>query len=342
MGSWVIVVLVLAFTSSLLVSFFTIPFCISVAFARGILDNPTSLKNHAKPTPYFGGLAVFTSFIIGLALFFPVTAQFNFLLIGSTLLLLVGLADDLLPLKPAHKFFGQIIAAFCFLKGGFYFKEQFLWSPANEYITYLFIAASFVWILSMTNAINLIDIMDGLASIVSLGALASFFCCAVLFDNYDIALLIAIMAGAITGFLYFNKPPARVYLGDAGSLFIGGILAILPFTITWGTYTSYGFLTPGIILAIPLIELVTLIVVRTYKKIPFYLGSHDHFIHYLQRAGWSKRSILKLMVLGSGALLLIAALFCTATISLIFTLTLLLTLLIFWYALLVGKIPVLF
>ena len=90
------------------------------------------------------------------------------------------------------------------------------------------------------------------------------------------------------GFLYFNKTPAKIYLGDAGSLLIGGLLATIPFMIPWGTYTIFGFLTPVIILGVPLVEVASLIIIRTYKKIPFYFGSPDHFAHYLFDQGWTK------------------------------------------------------
>ena len=118
------ITLVIAGACAVLVTFFTTPLFMRIAFARGILDQPTNLKNHKIPTPYLGGLAVYSSFIIVLALFFPVNWNLSLFLIGSTLLLLVGLVDDLMPLSVFYKFLGQIIAALCFLKGGFSLKQE--------------------------------------------------------------------------------------------------------------------------------------------------------------------------------------------------------------------------
>ena len=120
------ITLIMACVCATLVSFFTAPLFIKIAFARGILDQPTSLKNHKSPTPYLGGLAVYSSFIIVLALFFPVDWNLSLFLIGSTLLLLIGLVDDLMPLSAFYKFLGQIIAALCFMKGGFLLSKNFL------------------------------------------------------------------------------------------------------------------------------------------------------------------------------------------------------------------------
>ena len=93
-------------------------------------------------------------------------------------------------------------------------------------------------------------------------------------------------------FLWYNKPRARIYLGDTGSLFIGGFLAAIPFLFPWSALHPHGFITPALVLWIPLFEVVSLIVIRTRKGIPFYKGSPDHFCHYLQRWGWSVPAIL--------------------------------------------------
>ncbi|OQA33738.1 MAG: putative undecaprenyl-phosphate N-acetylglucosaminyl 1-phosphate transferase [Candidatus Dependentiae bacterium ADurb.Bin331] len=106
------------------------------------------------------------------------------------------------------------------------------------------------------------------------------------------ALLLTSFLGPLGAFLWYNKPPAHIYLGDAGSLFIGGILATVPFLLKWSKYNIYGFAIPAIILAIPLLEVFFLIMVRSYKRIPFYKASPDHFALYLRNNGWSKNAIL--------------------------------------------------
>ncbi len=331
------ITLIIACVCAVLVSLFTTPLFIQIAFARGILDQPTSLKNHKLPTPYLGGLAVYSSFIIVLALFFPVDWNLSLFLIGSTLLLLVGLVDDLMPLSVFYKFLGQVIAALCFLKGGFSLKQEFLDSFSYSFLPYFLMWVSFFWILTVINALNLVDIMDGLASTVALGSLIGFFIFSCLYGLYSVSLLIVICIGALAGFLYFNKTPAKIYLGDAGSLFIGGLLATIPFMVPWGTYTIFGFLTPVIILGVPLVEVASLIIIRTYKKIPFYLGSPDHFAHYLLAQGWKKNGVLFFVSLFNVVLIMISLLFNFGQLSLFATIAVLLLLLVAWCATLYGK-----
>jgi UDP-GlcNAc:undecaprenyl-phosphate GlcNAc-1-phosphate transferase len=323
---------------AVLVSFFTTPLFIKIAFSRGILDQPTSLKNHKSPTPYLGGLAVYSSFIIILALFFPVDRNLSLFLIGSTLLLLVGLVDDLMPLSAFYTFLGQILAALCFLKGGFSLKQEFLDSFSSFFFfPYFLVFISFFWILTIVNAINLVDIMDGLASTVAICSLTGFFIFSCVYSLYSVALIIIICIGALIGFLQFNKTPAKIYLGDAGSLFLGGILATIPFMIPWGTYTIFGFLTPVIILGVPLVEVTSLIIIRSYKRIPFYLGSPNHFAHYLLAQGWTKNSVLLFVWVFNAVLIMVSLLFNLGKLSLFATIVALLLLLVAWCATLYSK-----
>lgn len=122
--------------------------------------------------------------------------------------------------------------------------------------------------------------------------------------------------GALIAFFWYNRPPAKIYLGDAGSLFIGGFLATIPFLFNWGLYNNcYGFLTPAIILAIPLLEVTFLVIIRSYKGIPFYQGSPDHFCLYLKMNGWSIWEILLYVLTVSLVLFNIALAFAHNKIS---------------------------
>ncbi|MBY0110071.1 MAG: undecaprenyl/decaprenyl-phosphate alpha-N-acetylglucosaminyl 1-phosphate transferase [Candidatus Babeliaceae bacterium] len=336
-GLFPFVVLIAACIFAILTSFLITPLFIKIAFARDILDRPTGLKNHKTPVPYLGGLAVYSSFIIALALFFPVDQNLSFFLIGSTLLLLIGLVDDLMPLSAFYKLLGQIMAALCFLKGGFFLKQEFIGSFSSPLFPYLFMAISFFWVLTIVNAINLVDIMDGLASTSALGVFIGFFVFACIFNRYCVALIISICIGTLVGFLHFNKAPAKIYLGDAGSLFIGGILATIPFMLPWGTYTAFGFLTPVIILGVPLVEVLSLVIIRTCKGTPFYLGSPDHFAHYYLAQSWSKKSILVIVTAFNIILIIVSLLFNLGYLSILSTIITLFLLLVAWCATLYGK-----
>lgn len=317
------------------ITFYMVPLLSAVAFKLGILDNPDGqLKNHKQPTPYLGGVAVYIGFITALALFSPFENNFFIFVLGSTLLLFVGLIDDLIAMKPSQKFIGQIIATVCFLKGGFYLKEIFLMSFDQTIVQAFWLFISFWWILTIINAFNLVDIMDGLAGTIALCACVNFLCIALLVQNFNAALLLSALAGCLSAFLWFNRPPAKIYLGDAGSLFMGGCLATVPFMMSWGTYTPWGFIAPVLILLLPVLEVFTLILVRTYKKIPFYNGSPDHFALYLQKRGWSRPAILGYVITCSLFLGGISLLFFFNCINFLATSSLVILFVFFWYFLL--------
>ena len=288
----IVIKLIFALTISFLITLYLIPLISTIAhrlneFGLGTLDIPDgTIKKHEKPIPYLGGVAIFVGFIVSLSFTLSFENQLMLFLIGTTLLLFIGLVDDLVVLKPYQKFSGQFIAAFCLVRSGFYLKESFFlynfWS----------VPLSLFWILSVVNAFNLVDIMDGLASTIAVGASAAFLIIACLNQQWQVALLLSSFLGPLVAFLWYNKPPAHIYLGDAGSLFIGGILATVPFLLKWSIHNFYGFVVPAIVLAIPLLEVASLILVRSYKRIPFYKASPDHFALYLRNNGWSKNLIL--------------------------------------------------
>ena len=282
----VVIKLIFALFFSFTISWYLIPLLKKIAFTFKFIDVPDGkVKTHERPVAYLGGLAVYGGFIATLALVLPFENQLNSLFVGSTILLFIGLLDDLVPLRPLQKFTGQLIAALCFLKAGFYLKEQF-------FFTWWHIPLSLLWMLTIINAFNLIDVMDGLATLVAINCAAGFLILAWLYHLNAVVIVLGALLGALLSFFLVNKPPATMYLGDAGSLFIGGILGAIPFLFPWSYYNSLGLLSPMILLALPLIEIAGLIVIRTAKKIPFYRPSRDHFCHILRRRGLSVKQVL--------------------------------------------------
>ena len=271
---------------SFLFGFYLMPAIIKSSFRLGIMDIPDGkIKCHGAPIPYLGGLAIYLSFIATLCLVYPFENQVLWLLLGSTLLLLIGMIDDLKALRPGQKFLGQIVAVICFLKGGFWLKTEFMTSFVNLFL-------SGFWMLSVINAFNLVDVMDGLAASIAIIATASFLIIALVFQQYAISLLLAAFLGAVLAFFFYNKPPAKIYMGDAGSMFLGGFLSAIPLLISWSSQSFDAYYTPIAILAIPLLEIFFLVVIRTWIGIPFYRGSPHHFSIYLQKKGWSKNKVL--------------------------------------------------
>ncbi len=288
------------FVFALLLVIYIVPLLIQAAYRLKVLDLPDGkIKNHQTPVPYMGGVAVYLAFITPLALAYPFKNHILWLLFGTTLLLFVGLIDDLRVLKPAQKFLGQIIAVLCFLKGGFSLKSIFFSSYEN-------LALSLFWMLSVINAFNLVDVMDGLSSTIALVASVSFLILALMFKIYSASLLLVTFCGALVGFLCYNRPPAKIYLGDAGALFIGGFLAAIPMLFPWSAQSWDAYYAPGVILGIPLLEVACLIVIRLHLGIAPYRGSPHHFAIYLQKKGWSKYQILLFTVVAGVVLSCIA------------------------------------
>ena len=267
------------------VTFFLIPFLSLIAPRIGAIDLPDGkLKTHKIATPYLGGLGICLGFVTSVLLLLPINNRLLLFIIGSIFLLIVGLIDDLITLKPYQKFGGQILASLYFLKAGLYFKSDLFGSWG--------IIISFFWFLSIINAFNLVDVMDGLAAVLAFGSLCPFLFLAFFFRDFQLLVLLAAFTGALLAFFWYNKPSAKIYLGDAGSLLLGGFCAALPFFFPWGIYNLYGFLAPIGFFAIVLLELLALILIRLYKRIPFYQGSPDHFSHYLRKRGWTPSQIL--------------------------------------------------
>jgi UDP-GlcNAc:undecaprenyl-phosphate GlcNAc-1-phosphate transferase len=266
-------------------TFCLVPFFSFLAHKIGLLDIPDGrIKVHAKPTPYLGGLAIYCGFLIGLVLFFSYTHPLFIVSISTSPFLFLGLLDDTVPLRPYKKFLGQAIIAI--------FLLCISTCQISFAYPYIFVPVCIVWILTIVNGFNLIDVMDGLATSVALGATFSFLSIALLCGDKIMSMLLAAFGGSLLAFLWYNRPSARIYLGDAGSLWIGSFLAIVSLSFPWSLHGIYGYITPLIVLSLPLIEVLSLIIIRTYKGLPFYLGSPHHFCHYLQSNGWSKQQIL--------------------------------------------------
>lgn len=322
--------LFVALLSSFMLALMIVPVMRKIAWHFNILDIPDgSVKKHKQPTPYLGGVAVYLVCLIPLVYASFYYSQAIYLLGGCTILVLVGLIDDLLILSPSQKFLGQFLAVVIFLMGG--------WSCNSSLLGLTFSA---LWILTIINAFNLIDVMDGLASLVAVCSALGFMFIELnsllhhTGTNLFLLPLSAVFIGAVSGFLMYNKPPATIYLGDTGSLFIGGLLGVLSLQIGLQNQGFIQYSIPIILLSIPLLELMTLIVIRTAKGIPFYKASPHHFSILLRNNGWSKKGILIYVTAMSFFTGLSAYLYVTGCLHLITVAFLGLVFLIIWFYLL--------
>jgi UDP-GlcNAc:undecaprenyl-phosphate/decaprenyl-phosphate GlcNAc-1-phosphate transferase len=270
-----------AFALSTVVALYTTPLMRRAAIKFGIVDEPDGrLKNQAEPVPYLGGLAVFLAFLITLAVVFEFSHAVLGILLSGTLMLLVGLIDDLGVLSPLEKLAGQTVAVAVLIKAGLFIKLVFI-PPVAAFVL------SALWLITVTNAFNIMDIMDGLASGVAV--IAAVFLAGIAVRNGEpmVAVMAASLAGSLVGFLRYNAPPARIYLGDSGSLFVGLTLSALAMNGGYTTKNSLAMLTPVIILGVPLFDLAFVSLVRLEKGLSPFRGSPDHVALRLKRAGQS-------------------------------------------------------
>ncbi len=315
---------IFCFVFPILFALYLFPILIKISTRFNILDNPDGrVKIHKNPVPYLGGLGIYIPFIATLAIAYPFDNYILWLLLGVTFLLFVGLIDDLKALKPLQKFAGQIIAVICFLKGGYALKHIFFSDILNVFV-------SAFWMLSVINAFNLIDIMDGLLATVSILSGISFFVIALYLKQYTLSILILAFISPFFVFLFYNKPDAKIYSGDAGALFAGGFFAAIPQLFNWSSVSYLAYYTPAILLAIPMLEILFLVIIRTYKKMPFYRPSPDHFALYLKRKKWAVIKILKFVFFVSIFLFTVSILFLLKIISFNVLILLGILFLLFW------------
>jgi UDP-GlcNAc:undecaprenyl-phosphate GlcNAc-1-phosphate transferase len=254
------------------------------ALQLGIVDKPDGkLKKHEDAIPYLGGVAVFAAYLltIGVLTDFEEKETLGLLLSGC-IALLVGLIDDFGALTPKQKMLGQFLAALVLIKSGTFIKLTFL--PV-----WVAIPLTVLWIVAVTNAFNIIDIMDGLASGVAAVAAVSIATANYLAGRDSQAFLAAVLAGAAIGFLRHNFHPARIFLGDAGSMFMGFMLAALSMNAGFTRVNPLAVISPILILGIPLFDLLLVMFIRWRKGIPVTKGSPDHFALRLRRCNLSIR-----------------------------------------------------
>ncbi len=273
----VIIILILSFVLSFLITIYGTPITKKVAHRYKILDYPDGkLKKQKEPVPYMGGVIVYFSFIAPVALLVPFNKELLGILFAGSILLIVGLFDDLQALNPQIKFWFQVIATFVLIKSGIFINLLFIPYWLNAVL-------SFLWILSVINAVNIIDIMDGLASSIALIASIIIFVLSLFNNNFLITILSLSLAGSLFAFLKFNWAPATIYLGDAGSMLVGMILGSLTIMLDYTKYNDTGFLLAIGILAIPVFDIAYVIILRTIKGISPFLGSPDHFALRLKK-----------------------------------------------------------
>lgn len=308
--------IVLALGLALLVT----PLVKRYAFKIGALDRPDQRKVHKRVMPRLGGPAIYISFIAAVLLTMDITLQVCGLLAGGTLIIILGVIDDTRGLSPRLKLAGQVIAAASVIPFGL--EVSSLTNPFSNEIPlalgYLSIPVTVLWIVSVTNAVNLIDGLDGLAggtSFISALTLAGVVwiettTSGVLVPGQGEAVALAlILAASVAGFLRYNFYPAKIFLGDSGSMYLGFSLAALSIMGVAKSATFISVIIPVVILGIPLLDTVFAIIRRYCGRRPIFQPDKEHLHHRLIQMGLSHRqAVLSIygvnVVLGLSAVVL--------------------------------------
>jgi UDP-GlcNAc:undecaprenyl-phosphate/decaprenyl-phosphate GlcNAc-1-phosphate transferase len=289
--------LLIIFISALAIAVLATPLARRVAHRYEVVDAPSARKIHASPVPLLGGAAIYVAVIVALVFFGDriYVMQAAGILTGATLMSMFGVWDDKWGMRPIVKLFGQVLAASILYYSGV--QVGFL---DNAYLNF---AATIFWVVAITNALNLMDNMDGLAGGIAAVASVFFFLIATLTGQRLVAPLAAVLVGACIGFLYYNFKPGAIFMGDTGSLFLGYMLAsvgiLLEFprnvdVVTW--------MVPVLVLGVPLFDTTLVTISRIRRRIPVSRGGKDHLSHRLVALGLTRREAVLVLYLIQGAL----------------------------------------
>ncbi|MBI9097231.1 MAG: undecaprenyl/decaprenyl-phosphate alpha-N-acetylglucosaminyl 1-phosphate transferase [Spirochaetaceae bacterium] len=294
----------IAFTVNLGVT----PILIKLANIIDLHDSPDHRKIHREPISNFGGIGIFFSTVITCLIygfFYIIPAKIMLLLPGFSMIHIVGILDDRFDMKARYKLLFQILSALIITLSGFIIKTVDIpFTDISIKMGYFSYFITIIWIISISNAINLIDGIDGQAGGISLIALLSIGVTLLLSGALIPALLSFILAGCVSGFLIFNYPPAKVFMGDGGSLLLGFAIAVLPLLSGHGSILPLA--GPMTILVIPILDVFASIVRRRRKRQNLSMPDKEHTHHKLLDFGLSNRQILSIVYCFTGLFALIS------------------------------------
>ena len=290
---------------ALLISLILVPFVAKLAIKIGAVDKPNERKVHTKIMPRMGGLAIYLSFFSVLFLSHEMTMQHIGLLTGGTVLVLVGIIDDKTDMPAKIKLLGQIFAACIVVAAGVRVEFMTNFILGGVFPLYIFsVPFTVLWIVAITNAVNLIDGLDGLAAGTSIIAAATMAISGYATGQTEMASMALILIGASLGFLKYNFHPAKIFMGDTGSMFLGynlSVLAIMGFT---KSFTVLSLVTPILVLAIPILDTLFAIIRRKMNNKPIFKPDKNHLHHCLLNYGFSHRNTVLIIYAVSAVLAL--------------------------------------
>ncbi len=287
------------------VALITTPVVKSLAVRIGAVDVPKDNRRmHNHPIPRMGGLAIFLGFILSILLFLPLDQQLRGMLLGAVIIVVLGIFDDKYALPAKPKFVVQICAALIAVLMGnrIYIISNINLFSSDPYweLGWLSIPVSVLWIVGITNAVNLIDGLDGLACGVSTISSMTLLVIALVVLEPDVAVLTAALAGACLGFLPYNMNPAKIFMGDTGSTFLGFVLASVSIQGLFKFYTFISFAAPFLMLGLPIFDTCFAILRRVAKGQSPMSPDRGHIHHRLIDMGFSqKQAVATLYVISA-------------------------------------------
>lgn len=316
-----------AFLTASILSFVLTPLAKKLAHKIGAIDVPKDDRRvHKTPIPRLGGLAIYlatfiTIFVFGLMGEVTMDSSIVAIFIGASIIVVMGMVDDTKPLSAKVKLVGQIIAALVLVKGGIrieVFSNPFIEGYNVTSLGVFSIPVTVIWIVGITNTLNLIDGLDGLAAGVGAIASLSLFFVAANFVNispfyYVVMFIAVVLSGAAVGFLPYNFNPAKIFMGDTGSLFLGYMFAVLSVRGVMKGVTTLSFVLPIVILGLPIFDTAFAIVRRSLKGQPIMQADKGHVHHRFLRLGYTQKQTVLTMYLICVALGMIAFLLSNMT-----------------------------
>ena len=306
--------MLLALAAAAAISFLTTPLVKNLAYKVGAIDVPKDNRRmHKVPIPRLGGLAIFVAFLLTVLIFADIDRQIQGILLGSVMIVVLGVLDDIMALKALPKLIVQIAAAGVAVYHGCVI--QFFSNPnvfsATTYVNlgWLSIPITIIWIVAITNAVNFIDGLDGLAVGVSAISTAALIVIALLVSEINIAMILVALFGACLGFIPYNMNPAKIFMGDTGATFLGYILATLSVTGLFKLYTIISFAVPFLILGVPIFDICFAFLRRIAKGQNPMVADRGHVHHRLIDMGFSQKQSVAIAymltaILGLAAVLL--------------------------------------
>lgn len=304
-----------------------------------VMDIPNSRKVHKKPIPRLGGLAIVLGTYISLFLFNPSHENLLVYFIGSLIIAITGVLDDILTLTPIVKLLGQFLATIVLIFDGVIIEKLNIpFIGIIELAPIVSIVITLVWIVGITNAINLIDGLDGLASGVSIIALISILVMAVMDERIFVVYLCISLIGSNIGFLIHNFYPAKIYMGDTGSLFLGYSIAVISILGLFKKITLFSFVIPIILLAVPIFDTLFAILRRALNREKIMQPDKKHIHHQFLAAGFSHRTTVLIIYLISAVFGMLAIIFSKASLNVLLLITSLWVVMVFLLAEIVGLV----